>query len=254
MSIIYKPRGRAGEYAEWAANLYWGCQHKCAYCYAADVLRAYGEQRELFYRQPHPKKDAVARVEASAQSFAKRGQSLNVLLSFVCDDYQPLDAETGITREVIKALHANGHTFTVLTKGGTRALRDIDLYGDGDKFACTLTCLDVGESLKWEPGAATPHDRLYALKTFHDAGIETWVSLEPVINPAWALELIKLTHGMVDLYKVGKMNYTNKLPAHLQSEVAGIDWRKFATDVTVLLKKLDRQHYIKDDLKAYLGK
>lgn len=251
MSIIYKPKGRAGEYADWAANLYIGCQHHCAYCYGADVLRM---SKEKFDFDVHPKRDVVAKIEASARALAKRGESLNVLLSFVCDDYQPLDAKTNITRDVIKALHANGHAFTILTKGGTRALRDIDLYGDGDKFACTLTCLDVGESLKWEPGAATPHDRLYALKTFHDAGVETWVSLEPVINPAWTLELIRLTHDMVDLYKVGKMNYVNKLPEHLQGEVSNVDWHKFAVDVTTLLKELGKQNYIKDDLKAYLRK
>lgn len=252
MSVIYKPKGRAGEYADFACNLYWGCTHMCRYCYAADVLRAYGSQKEIFYRQPHAKENIVARVDDSARVFAKRDESLNVLLSFVCDDYQPLDVETGITRDVIKVLHKHGHTFTVLTKGGTRALRDIDLYREDDVFACTLTCLDVGESLRWEPGAATPQDRLYALKTFHDAGIRTWVSFEPVIHPEWTLELIKLTHPMVDLYKVGKMNYVAKLPENLQAEVRGIDWREFAIDAVNLLKKLGKQHYIKDDLKAYL--
>jgi DNA repair photolyase len=251
MSIIYNPRGRAGEYADWAANLYIGCSHKCRYCYSADVLRIPDDQRETFWRQPYPKTRVVANMDTDAKRLAKH-QCVNVLLSFVCDDYQPLDAETGITRDVIKILHEYGHTFTVLTKGGTRALRDIDLYREGDVFACTLTCLDVGESLKWEPGAATPQDRLYALKTFHDAGIHTWVSLEPVIHPQWALELIRLTHPMVDLYKVGKMNYTNKLPEHLQREVANVDWRSFALDVTELLAKFDKRHYIKDDLKAYL--
>ena len=33
MSIIYRPAGRAGEYSEYAVNLYAGCDHHCLYCY-----------------------------------------------------------------------------------------------------------------------------------------------------------------------------------------------------------------------------
>ena len=30
---IYKPEGKAGEYSEWACNLYNGCSNGCTYCY-----------------------------------------------------------------------------------------------------------------------------------------------------------------------------------------------------------------------------
>jgi DNA repair photolyase len=30
---IYSPKGKAGEYAEYACNLYVGCPHGCTYCY-----------------------------------------------------------------------------------------------------------------------------------------------------------------------------------------------------------------------------
>jgi DNA repair photolyase len=68
--------------------------------------------------------------------------------------------------------------FCALTKGGTRALRDLDLFRpDRDAFASTITSLDEATSLHWEPNAALPADRITALKAFHDAGIFTWVSL-----------------------------------------------------------------------------
>ena len=38
-SIIYAPRGQAGEYAPLATNPYRGCGHKCAYCYVPNVLK-----------------------------------------------------------------------------------------------------------------------------------------------------------------------------------------------------------------------
>lgn len=253
MSIIYNPSGRAKEYApgvnDRAANLYMGCSHKCRYCYAADVLRM---DKEKFNNSPSPKVNVLDKLETSARSYKRKGQSLHVLLSFVCDDYQPLDAETGITREAIKILHKYDHTVCILTKGGTRALRDIDLFIPGDVFACTLTCLDVGDSLRWEPGAATPYDRLVALKEFHKAGIRTWVSLEPTIRPEWSLKWIKYTHDIVDLYKIGTLNYSNKLPVELKAEVQDIDWHKYARNAIELLENLGKVKYIKEDLAEYL--
>jgi DNA repair photolyase len=35
---IYKPKGKAGEYAEWACNLYVGCSNNCSYCYCKKGL------------------------------------------------------------------------------------------------------------------------------------------------------------------------------------------------------------------------
>ena len=37
-SIIYAPRGQAGEYAKLATNPYRGCGHACAYCLDGDTL------------------------------------------------------------------------------------------------------------------------------------------------------------------------------------------------------------------------
>jgi len=248
MSVIYQPKGRAGEYADWAANLYVGCSHKCRYCYGAKVLRMPREEFDV----PRAKDDIVVRMGQAAANLARRGQTEQVLLSFVCDDYQPLDAETGITRACINALHRNGQHVCILTKGGTRALRDIDLMTPKDAFACSLTCLDVGDSLRWEPGAATPQDRLVALEAFHRADIPTWVSLEPVIRPEWTLRLIRLTHRWVDMYKVGKMNYQNSLPDDLKSEVMGIDWGRFGRDAIKLLESLGKDFLVKDDLAKLL--
>lgn len=236
--LIYEPAGRAREYAALACNIYRGCDHACEYCYAPAATH---KLRSNFIHPSPRGSDFLSQLEREATS---RKPTEPILLCFTCDPYQRLDEQLGLTRETIKILHAAGHAVHVLTKGGSRALRDIDLLGKRDAFATTMTLLDNEGSFHWEPGAATPSDRIATIREFHRAGIPTWVSLEPVLDPDIALEIIRRTHRFVDLYKVGRLNY-NAL-------AKGIDWRRFALDATALLERLGKRYYIKRDLACFL--
>ena len=133
-----------------------------------------------------------------------------------------------------------------MTKGGSRALRDLDLFRhDRDAFACTLTSLDESFSQKWEAKAAPPADRIATLKAFSDAGIFTWVSLEPTLDVEASLAIVEATHGFVDLYKVGRANYLKEI-THTT------DWRDYTLRMIDLLNRLDARHYIKKDLQPFL--
>ena len=123
-------------------------------------------------------------------------------------------------------------------------MRDIDILTPADSYAATLTTLTDADSSEWEPGAAYPMERMGVLAKYHTAGIPTWVSLEPVLDPTWALEIIRKTHTYVGHYKVGTLNYHPKAKE--------IDWRKFARDVKILLANLGKSHYLKYDLQRYL--
>jgi DNA repair photolyase len=237
MNMIYEPKGRAREYAALACNVYSGCDHACIYCYAPSALHKYRENFII----PSVRKNFLENVEKESANIKTNER---VLLSFTCDPYQKFDEKEMVTRETIKILKRNGIAIQVLTKGGSRALRDIDLFDKKDAFATTLTLLNKGHSEKWEPGAAFPHDRIETIKQFHNAGITTWVSLEPVLNPDSAIEIIKQTCEFVDLYKVGKLNY--------HPLAKSIDWRKFANDVIQLLDSIGKAYYIKNDLRAHI--
>lgn len=150
-----------------------------------------------------------------------------------------------MTRDVILVLQAHGLGVCTLTKGGSRALRDLDLFRPGrDAFASTLTSLDDAFSLKWERGAQLPGDRIATMKRFHDAGIFTWVSLEPTLNTDASLSIIEHTHEFVDLYKIGRANY---LPMTYTT-----DWEEYAHRILELVNRLGVKHYIKKDLQPYL--
>jgi DNA repair photolyase len=236
--LIYEPEGQALEYAPLALNLYRGCGHGCTYCYAASATF---QTREAFADPGLKKGDLLAKLNHEAEALAP---SSPILMSFTTDPYQPLDVEKQISRQAIEILHCHGHAVQILTKGGSRALRDLDLLTPEDRFASTLTFLDEDTSRAWEPNAALPADRIATIKEFHAAGIPAWVSLEPVIEPDAALKIIKRTHKFVDLYKVGKWNY--------DARAKEIDWAKFTRDAVTLLENLGCSYLIKDDLKPYL--
>lgn len=239
-TAIYEPKGRAREYAELACNLYRGCGHQCVYCYAPAATF----QDRVSFGNPKPRKGILEQLQKDAAKLAQREGPRSVLLCFSTDPYQPINDTHQLTHQAIRILHANGFNVTILTKGGHRAEQDFFLYRPGDEFATTLTFMDDGSSLTWEPEAARPWERINTLYVAHRLGIETWVSLEPVIDPAETLEIIRQTHTFVDHYKVGTLN---NHPWAKQ-----IDWPKFAKDVVATLEQYGCSYYLKNDLRRYL--
>lgn len=234
--IIYQPRGRALEYSLLAANLYAGCGHGCTYCYAPAATRT----SRADFGKPKVRTYILTRLKRDAAILA--GTDERVLLSFSTDPYQPLELEQHVTTGAIDILKLHDIPFNVLTKGGSRAVSDFHLYGPHDIFGTTLTFLDISRTLIWEPGAATPEDRIEAIQAAKEQGIFTWVSLEPVIDPQTTLRIIEETHDFVDHYKVGKLNYVPN----------DVEWDCFGVEAVNLLEKYDKSYYIKKDLAAYI--
>lgn len=238
--IIYAPKGQAGEYAPLAANPYRGCSHGCAYCYVPAVIKM---DRAEFDAAATPRGNFLARLEKDAKKYQAIGSREQVMLSFTTDVYNPFDRS--LTRPTIEILIKYGLGFCVLTKGGTRALADIDMYRpDRDAFASTLTSLDPAFSKKWERNAASPDDRIAALRTFHERGIFTWVSLEPTLDIEASLAIVRETHSFVDLYKIGRVNYLKMTKT--------TDWQDYTLRMIDLCRELGVAHYIKKDLQPYL--
>ncbi len=240
-SIIYPPAGQAGEYSKLAANPYRGCGHKCAYCYVPAVIKI---SRAEFDEKAEPRPNYLAALEKDAQKYQTAGIREQVMLSFTTDPYHPGD--NSLTREVLKTLQAYGLGVCTLTKGGSRALRDLDLFRpDRDAFASTLTTLDPEFSMKWERGATLPAERIDTLRRFHAAGIFTWVSLEPTLDTEASLAIIEETAPFVDLFKIGRANY-------IASITNVVNWEEYTHKMIELCARLGVKHYIKKDLQPYL--
>ena len=205
LQAIYEPRGLAKEYADLALNLFDGCDHSCIYCYTPTLLH---KTTEEFHSTVMPRKDILKKIEHDAKLL--KGDKRKILLCFTCDAYSKGAMQHNTTTEALKILLEHGLNINILTKGGSRSLRDYDMlkqYKDQVTIGASLVFNNDEDSLKYEPNAAVTSDRCRALFQYHCAGFKTWVSFEPVWSADDVAELIEETWTYTDHYKIGKLNY-----------------------------------------------
>lgn len=234
MKPIYKPKGAAAEYGEYAVNIYTGCPHRCYYCFAPNVLR---RDREKFHSCVEPRKDIVLELRRQLEREEITGKLIH--LCFTCDPY-PTGCNTTVTREVIQTLKEYGNHVQILTKGD--GSRDFDLLDGDDWYGVTVSC--GGNSRKYEPFAITTGLRLHYMKKASENGIKTWVSFEPVLDPVYVLHCIRTWNEYIGKVKIGKLNY----------HPSDINWAEFGRDVEALCRELGLDYYIKDSLRAEMDK
>lgn len=246
MSVIYEPRGKAREYSPLALNLYLQCSHQCKYCYAPSAMQ---KKREYYFVNPEPRKNVLQNLHRELKKDSPKKQ---VMLSFIGDVYSETTDNNLTTREALKLLNYYHVPVAILTKGGNRCLKDLDIFkefGEHIQVGTTLTFMDKEKSMEWEPGAAMPEERLQVLKKLHDEGIKTFVSFEPVIEPDESIKLIERTlkDNSVDVYKIGKIN-------NYQGIDKKIDWNCFLSRALDLLRDTGKHIYIKHDLRVAANK
>ncbi|MDY6857587.1 MAG: hypothetical protein SWO11_23375, partial [Thermodesulfobacteriota bacterium] len=243
MKAIYQPTGKAREYGDLACNLYRGCAHGCDYCYAPGVFRPRMTKEEFANSIPRP--GILKALEKDAKKYS--GSRVPIFLSFTSDPYQPIE-NNSITRKAMQILHENRCGINILTKGGMRAAADFDiLAANSDSwFGTTLTYSDELKSKEHEPGAAIPKDRITAIKEAKKMGINTWVSMEPIVGYKPAISLIYNTIDFVDLYKIGKMNH--------RKGISSQELKDFLTDAIMLLDSNGKDYYIKMDTRPFVDK
>lgn len=239
MSLIYEPKGKAREYSPLALNVYsGGCDHACRYCYCSGMQKTFGRTWD---RVPVPRD-----ISGLAREAAKR--SRQILISFIGDPYCEADIQHANTREALTILRTAGCSVAILTKGGKRCLRDLDLFlgwpGGRIKVGATLTFNAYALSREWEPGAADHENRIIALRELHAAGIKTWASIEPVIVSSESLAIIEASLPYVDAYKVGRWNHDKRANE--------IDWPAFAKQAINMIRVAGKALYVKIDLRKSL--
>lgn len=252
---IYEPKGKAREYAALALNLYTGCSHKCVYCYnrQKDIYKIediFGKDYEDGMTPIEVASKILQEVMHDADLLAEIYKTEDgnncpeILLSFMGDVYQPTERSLGLTRKVIQVLISRNLPFTILTKAGMDATRDFDILADYEKFrfGTSLVFWKDSDLTSWEFGSSRLISRISAIDEAYNLEIPTWVSMEPVIDPQQALDLVDMLYPIVDSWKVGKINYHEKLEKE-------VDWIKFRDDIKRKFETYGiTDYYLKDSL------
>lgn len=236
---IYKPQGKAGEYAELALNHLSGCVHGCWYCYVPGMLH---KAPKDFHADCRPRL-TLDEIEESAIKYA--GNPELVLLSFTSD---PLQLEqVGFTCQVIDILHRHHIPVTVLTKAGLWGAKVFAHLQQGDQFAVTLTYGTHAQTKNYEPNAGSPLQRIAMLECARNARIPAWVSLEPWVESGdGLLNLIEATKDLVTHYKIGCLNHQED-PC-IQKRI------KELPKIEAYLQEYKKPYYIKNSLAELCGK
>lgn len=245
MAAIYEPSGAAREYSPLAMNYIKGCDHGCVYCYVPKMMKRFNAgyvHSNVYIKE---EKALLREIESSCKKHA--WSEKQVFLSFLTDPYSHFNNETKLTRRVLELLYEYKIPVSILSKGGCNVLQDLDIikkFGQNIQVGASLTFTSEEDSLKWEKNAALPKERFSALKELHRHGIRTWASMEPVICPAQSLEIMDVTAGYVDAYKIGKLNH---FPKHEEK----FDWTAFLNASIKKMRQHKKPFYIKNDLSLF---
>jgi DNA repair photolyase len=215
---IYKPKGKAGEYAEWACNFYVGCSNGCTYCYCKKGILAkvmgQGEAqlKKCFKDEEHALEVFEKELLRNKEALQKHG----LFFSFTTDPF--LDLTMDLTLFAMKKCLDNEISVKILTKNAENPLFalvgcfGIMMIGGVMPyyFSEHRNMIAIGFTLtghdELEPNASTNQERIEAMKKLHEAGYKTFASIEPIVDFDSSLKMIRQTVDFCDLHKIGFMS------------------------------------------------
>lgn len=165
-------------------NVYRGCEHGCAYCYARPYHDYLGWSSGLdFETKILVKRRAPELLRRELAS--PRWVPQSVTMSGVTDCYQPAERRFRLTRACLEVFAEFRNPVGLITKNFL-VTRDLDLFAELARWHCisvylTVTTLDAELAGRLEPRAARPEHRLRAVRLLADAGVPVGVMVAPVI-------------------------------------------------------------------------
>jgi DNA repair photolyase len=165
-------------------NVYRGCEHGCAYCYARPSHEYLGFSAGLDFETKIVVKyhaPELLRKELSSRKWKPQV----IAMSGVTDCYQPVERKLRLTRGVLEVLLDFRNPVVIVTKNHL-VTRDVDLLVELSRHKAvavyvSMTTLDATLTSKLEPRASLPRMRLAAIKMLNDAGVPVGVLAAPMI-------------------------------------------------------------------------
>jgi DNA repair photolyase len=169
---------------KWSLNPYMGCAHRCTFCFVRAFERLADRPSDARYGTSIRVKTNL--VEVLTRELARRSwRREKVVVGTATDPYQPAEGHFRLTRRAIEALGEARTPFGLITRG-PMIVRDVDVLAAASARAdvgvtFSIPTLDPEIWRLTEPGTAPPAQRLRALRTLVDAGIDASVGMAPIL-------------------------------------------------------------------------
>jgi DNA repair photolyase len=169
---------------KWSLNPYMGCVHRCTFCYVRHFEHRSDRPSDDRYGTSIRVKTNVAEVlrkELARASWERE----HVAIGAATDPYQPAEGKYKLTRACLEALRDASNSFSIITRG-PMIVRDLDVLVEAAQRASvsvTFSVPTVDEEVwkRTEPSTAHPRQRLKAVKTLVEAGINARVGMAPIL-------------------------------------------------------------------------
>lgn len=178
-SLLYKT---GVEYGDYTINHIQGCSHGCKYpCYAMSMAKRFGKIKTYDeWCKPKLVENALEILDKEIPKFKEKIKSVH--LCFTSDPFMyGYDEVSELSIEIIKKLNAAEIKCTVLTKG--LLPEELAKLSLDNEYGITLVSLNEDFRREYEPNSATFGERIQSLRTLHELGCKTWVSIEPYPTP-----------------------------------------------------------------------
>lgn len=199
----------------WDANIYRGCGHRCAYCFA-QYSHKYLEAD--FFDDIFVKTNAA---EVLTREFSKRSwRRAPVCIAGVSDAYQPFERDCSIMPGVLKAFIQAKNPLAFATKS-TLPLRDLDLFAQLAKvtrvdIAVSISVINEDDRRLIEPFAAPAKERLEMLRVFKSIGCTTGVLFMPILP--YIGDTDENLESVFSLSAEANIDHMNVYPLHLRGK------------------------------------
>jgi len=210
------------EYGDWTINHVVGCAHGCRFpCYAMMMAKRFGWVEDYEdWRKPRVVDNALEILEREIPKYRDKIEFVH--LSFMTDPFMyDIDTDSlmpeikDLTLKVISFLNRNGIKVTTLTKGlYPGEILEMDFSHDNE-YGITLVSLSDKFKQRFEPYSAPYEKRIESLYRLYEAGLKTWVSIEPYPTPnldksSTDIEALLERVAFVDKIIFGKVNYNTQ--------------------------------------------
>ncbi|BBM89154.1 hypothetical protein COTS27_00848 [Spirochaetota bacterium] len=176
--ILTKTSGFMDSY-DYTLNPYSGCAFGCSYCYAAFFVREEDKITDWGY---------WVDVKANAVAVLRKKRKKPIInklvyLSSVTDPYQPIETRLKLTRALLEELAAYHQIRLVVQTRSPHVIRDIDLFKKMARVQINMSITTDNEEVRkaFEPYCPSNQARLKAIETLHSAGLNTCITLTPLL-------------------------------------------------------------------------